>query len=338
MKKNIAIIALTILLFTQVPFVFAQAQSIDEKSQIEVSPQAVDKSGKPGDTLQTTIIVTNHAKTPMFIQSYAEDFYVTQEGDTKIVTKQELDKDPELKKFSIGNWVKTTGLDAKFKPEESRKVPVYIDLPKDATPGGHYGILFFAPGQASTAAGIVGSGASLQGEVGSLLNISVAGDYSQEGAVEKFRTGTWDDGEKKFNNHYLFWNQGVFEKSKIDFGFNFINSSITHQIPQGFITISNFSGSKIDEIPIAPTRVFPRTTRDIHTRYEQELLPGIYNALLVTKDADGRSYDLKTKFIVFPLRVILIILGAIGLMVLVAWSYGRYIERKYKRESVKTHK
>ncbi len=329
MKKNISKLILTALAFTTLTL---SASAQEAAFKVNISPTNIEKTVQPGETITTEIQVTNASAIAHSLEGDIQDFYINESGTVTIVTSEELKKDPELEKFSLKNWITYRGLDTPFTKDEQRKIEVQITAPKDATPGGHYGIIFFTEkgtGPQTGAGGeAVESTVGTQGSVGTMLVINVPGGEIKQGGVERFTAGIRNP-DRSFTPKFIFGSQSVFEKTQMAFSFFYQNGSATHVKPSGFIKITDIFGEKIEEIPVESTRVFPGTGRNIITSYEHGFLPGIYRAYLTVTDTSKANFNSSTTFIIFPWRFALVVLIVLAALIAAGYWYRRHLVKKY---------
>lgn len=330
MKKIFARLILTTLTIASLTM---NVNAQDAAFKVNISPTSIEKTIRPGETITTEIQVTNASAIAHTLEGDVQDFYINEGGAVTIVTSEELKKDPELEKYSLKSWITHSGLETSFTKNEQRKIQLQITAPKDATPGGHYGIIFFtekSTGSQTKGAGgeAVESAIGAQGSVGTMLVINVPGSEIKQGGVEKFTAGIRNP-DRTFTPKFIFGSQSVFEKTQMAFSFFYQNGSATHVKPVGFIKITDIFGDKIEEIPVESTRVFPGTGRNIITSYEHGFLPGIYRAFLTVTDASKANFNSSTTFVIFPWKFALTILITLIALIAAGYWYRRHLVKKY---------
>jgi hypothetical protein len=104
-----------------------------------------------------------------------------------------------------------------MKSTELQKLPVIINVPKNAAPGGYWGVIRFT----ATPPGIDGTGVSLSASLGSLIFIRVSGDAKESINLEQFYAS--EPGKDTPS--------GLFETTPLDFVVRIKNSGSVHEQP-----------------------------------------------------------------------------------------------------------
>jgi len=133
MKKIIALL-ITFLLFS---WVFNQ---VNASINFTVSPTKYEIEALKGTTITRTATLYNYSKENYTINTWKADF--TTSGKTwipKIVNKKDL-KFPDQQ---LSSWIEIETLSFIIAPWEKKKIKFRINIPENATPGGHYWAVFF---------------------------------------------------------------------------------------------------------------------------------------------------------------------------------------------------
>src|SRR3989344_6794336 len=214
---------------------------------------------------------------------------------------------------SLVDWITINKEVFSLKPNESKDVPFTIKVPPDASPGSRFAIVFFATGAPDSESGQL----NVSARVGSLVFLTVPGDFKQTGEILNFRT----------NNKFLF------QKEPIVFKFDFQNTGTVYFEPKGAITITNIFGKTINTILVEGQVVLPTGLKTITVAWPYSgWLFGVYKASLaisVTGKGDIASAD--TMIYAFPIIPSLGALGVLIILILLFW----YIKRNFKFSVVK---
>ena len=209
---------------------------------------------------------------------------------------------------SLVDWISIDKKVFNLKPNESKEVPLTIKVPADASPGSRFAIVFFATGAPADEKGQL----NVSARVGSLVFLTVPGDFRQTGEILNFRP----------NSRFLY------QKEPIIFKFDFQNTGTVYFEPKGAITITNIFGKITDTIPVEGQVVLPTGLKTITIAWPyNSWLFGIYKAHLainVTGKGDIATAD--TTIYAFPILPSLGALGILIILILILW----YIKKNFK--------
>lgn len=273
-------------------FVFAQGAV-----GITVTPLTFELTATPGETIKNAVRVTNPTQGSLIFDMEVEDFTAVGEGGEVIV---ETSADET---FSMRKWIRTIPQQFTIEPGQTQVVEFAITVPENAEPGGHYGTIL------ATVKGSIGvTGAATAPKVGSLVLLTVSGPIREELFVREFRVPSFS------------------EYGPIPFTVRLENTGSVHVKPIGFVTISDFSGEKVIDIPFPQKRVLPGNTRKIDLAWEKKYPIGKYTAVLVGSfGISNTPISATTTFWVFPWKIALEIFGAfIALIVALIMTRKRF--------------
>lgn len=213
-------------------FIFNIAPS--EVNALTVNPR-LELNADPGTTIRTDLKVTNEER-------QSRTFYLRSEN----FNSQDETGNPSfnLRREGLATWIKAP-LSITLGPGETINLPVEIDIPVAATPGGHYAAIFFLTEPPNYGdLGNVGIGSKL----GSLILLRVSGDFVQDANVLEFATTD----KQKF-----------FTQIPVQFFYRFQNTGDDHLKPIGDIQISNSVGmtTKILQANTLDGSVLPKSVR-----------------------------------------------------------------------------
>jgi hypothetical protein len=307
---------------------------------ISVSPPIIELKANPGDTLSQIIKVdVAKDKSGVTLSTKVKDFYYDEKDELQFLTPEE-EEDPELKQFSLKSWL-SVDKEVLFDGPSDKDIPVTIKVPKDALPGGRYGMVLFSK-SANQDGGAGGASVGIGGQVGVMILVTVNGKFSSGGDLsEGLRAGRLSGDKKTFDSSRLFVGGSLFKNGPVDFKFRYQNNSATHVVPKGSITVKNIFGGLVGKFDIQGKRVFPGVSRSIYGTLDKDFLFGIYTANLEITDGDGKSHNSSTFFIGFPLKLVTIIILFIVSIFMFFKYYNRWLINKALKQygkSSTTHK
>ena len=300
----------------------AQPNSPNAGQALEIAPPIVNLTVNPGQTVQTSIYLRDIAKTNLIVTGQANDFVASGEDGTP---KLLLDGD-NSSPYSMKNWV-TSLPSLDLIPQEIKAMTVTLQVPKDASPGGHYGVIRFT----ATPPDLNSTGVSLSASLGALMLITVTGDIHESVSVAEFSAN---------QNEHTGW---FFETPPINLVERLKNDGNVHEEPTGQIIIKDMLGRTLAGINVnsPPHNILPASTRRFEETLDQHaygnaIMLGRYTAdLKLTYGASKTVLTDHISFWVIPYKLILaIIVGAIFAFFLLRFliaGYNRRIVAKAQR-------
>lgn len=281
---------------------------------LEIAPPLVDLKADPGQTIKTQIRVRNVTKDPLVIKAQFEDFVANgEDGQPKILLK-EGEKSP----YSIKDWlVSTSGVTLASGQRES--IEVIVNVPKDASPGGHYGVVRFtgAPPE------IADTGVSLSASVGTLVLVNVSGNVSQSAKVIELFTSK--NGKRG----------SLFEYGPLSVTTRVQNTGNTHFQPKGTLQVTNMFGKNVlvEQFNQDNRNVLPGSIRKFEQNINKKWLFGRYTVKAdVVYGTDSQITSASKTFWVIPYKLIIIFILAIALLVFIIKRYNTYIVNRAKKK------
>lgn len=316
---TVAVLAVSAIAPTAV--VLAQtAQAPQSAGQaLEIAPPVLNLKANPGETIQAKISLRDIASTSLYVTNEINDFTANGEDGTPKVILDQTEKNP----YSIIDWINPIP-DATLKSKQIQNVPVTINVPADAAPGGYYGVVRFTASAPETDQ----NGVSLSASIGALIFIRVNGDAKEEMSIVEFYVGK--DGHRG----------GFFDSIPLQFTERIQNSGNVHEQPVGQILITDmFNKPAVNvNVNLEGKNVLPGSIR----KFEQPLdssavgdriLFGPYTATLTMKYGDGKTVTEKLTFWIIPWKLILLIVGAIIILIIV----GRIMIKRYNARLLSRH-
>lgn len=160
--------------------VSAVEQSAPETERITLSPSSTSIDIDAGDSTAGSMKVVNDGDTAYGFSVYARPYGVTNEQYDPDFTNQQANA-------SVYKWVQFDQTKYQVEPGQSVEVKYIIRVPADATPGGHYGVLFAETDEQA----IESTGVARKKRVGNLLYVTVKGEYKTGGIFKEFILPFW---------------------------------------------------------------------------------------------------------------------------------------------------
>ena len=286
---------------------FAQEQS----AGLAISPADIepDTSLDPGSSTEYTVTVKNLNPTEQtFYISLKNISDVTFDG-TPIFTEPNAEKTG----MELADWISLTTTQITLPPGVSERVTFTMNIPEDATPGSHFGSVFFSV----VPPDIENSGVAVGYRVGNLIHIRVTGHADESANIRHFST------DRFFNN-----------AKDVSFSARIENTGTVLVRPSGPVEIKNMLGQKVDTFIFNETKnaVFPGKIKEYSFTWTGEGTGfGRYEALISpVYGYTGAKMTMSStiSFWILPLNILLPALGILAALLLTTFIFVRlYIRR-----------
>ncbi len=281
---------------------------------LEISPPVIELNADPGQTVTTSIRVRNVAGGVLIAKGHADDFGASgEDGQPQIL----LDETGATR-YSLKYWVQGVP-DLRLAPQELKTATITIAVPKNAEPGGHYGVIRFT----GVPPDLNGTGVALSASVGTLVLLKVSGQISDKLSLEQFSSArTTQVKGKPVTTLGTF-----FESGPVDFIIRVKNEGTVHEKVGGAITVTDALGKKVDSITVNSTggNVLPDSIRKFDAQLAKKQLFGNYTAKLVLTYTGGQVLSSTVSFWVIPWKLILaVVLALIILFLFLRWALRKY--------------
>ncbi len=293
---SVALIALVSIfaVFT----VSSSAQEPAETISLGISPQILDVTANPGETLENTFRLTNASPASVDIQATPKNF--TPRGEEGAV-----DLTVDDTSFSLADWVSVSPERTVIEPGQTTDFAVTIVVPDNAEPGSHFGSVVFQtiPPEDATADALVSQ------EIAPVILVKIAGNTTETAEIEELTTDQNSYGS----------NPTIQLISRIK------NTGNVHFKPVGKITIKNMWGNEIAELELDRRNVLPDSIRQITTDWQPEGFQlGRYTATLTLVYGENDEIRVEeTSFTIFPWEIILPIVAGAVIVSFVAIRYRK---------------
>lgn len=306
-----AFVLTSTLLLSALCVQFASAQST---VGIQMRPAVIEERINPGETRSFTISATNIADEERTLYLSAYDITGIDAGGVP-----QFASEGEKTPYELSSWI-TLPMDfIILRANEKRDITFSVKVPTDASPGSHFGGVFFEAKPEPS----LESGAAIGARVGTVVSLRISGDITEEVVLREFST-----------------EQFMYDGPPVQFLMKIENKGNVLARPHGGIEITDMFGKKVATVEVnsAGAAVFPMSERDYTATWESDGLAfGRYSAVLnVVYGEEGRKTVVRsTSFWVLPLKGTLTTLAAVlGVIVLLYVMVKMYIRRKLREMGV----
>ena len=290
MKKTTLI--KTISLATLIFLVGLISVKVARALTMTVIPPQVEIEVTPGKSATADLKVRNDSQETQVLNAKVLDFIVNNDQGTPIVLE---DYQPD-NRWSASSWIQISPTQIKLEPGEIKAVRLIVLAPQTALPGGHYATVLYSPDQSGNLQN--GSGSSVDPRAGTLVSITIPGDIKQDARVSKFNLPSF------------------LEYGPVNILTTITNLSNIHIKPLGDISVKNWFGKKIANLPLKDTNIFPYTNRDFENVLNKKWLFGRYQAQLnATYGTTGQALIATAYLWVIPWKLLLALLIVITLVI-----------------------
>lgn len=257
----------------------------------------------PGEKKQIQVKVENNSARDLEIESQVFDFIVDEDGTTPIPLFDEQDS-----RWSLANWITLAPAFNYLQAGGSATVNVLIEVPENATAGGHYAMVLHSP----NFSGVENqSGAGISQRAGTLIYVLVDGAINETAYVSRFNV-------PKF-----------LEKGPVPMEIKIKNESDIHITPSPTITVKNIFGKEVANMVLDAKNVFPFTERDFSDVWDKKWGFGPYTlSLEAAYGIQGQAMTAQAVIWLIPVTIIIIILLSILLIVAVVMMLKKKKEQQ----------
>jgi hypothetical protein len=313
----IALLTFSVLV---VPSSAVHAQQAQSGQALEISPPSLPLNVDPGERREFTLLIRNVSSSDLIATGEVNDFVASGEGGIPRIL---LDEDESQDNpYSFKDWIEPLP-ETLLAPGELKSIPIVINVPENATPGGHYGVIRYS----GSAPELDQTGVSLAASLGTLVFLDVSGDTTLQLEIEEFSinkdgvTGT------------------IFQSTPLTLVERLRNVGNTHVQPRGTVALTNMFGRNVASanVNLADRYVLPGPDDNNTRRFEQQIdealigdrwLFGRYTADLELTYGDNQTVSDQLNFWVIPYRLVAaVVVGLVALFFISRTLLRRYNER-----------
>ena len=302
--------------------VAAQSAPAGSGEALEIAPPVMNLKGDPGQTITAQISLRDIATTKLLVNGQVNDFIASGEDGTPKILLDGNQSNP----YSLRDWVGPLP-SLILQPKQIKQLPVTITIPKNASPGGYYGVVRFT----AIPPDIKGTGVSLSASLGALVLLKVNGVAKESMSVEELsvkqdgKTGT------------------LFQSTPIQFAVRLKNNGNIFEQPTGQVTITDMFGKKVAvvNVNLQQNNVLPQSIRKFEQSLDRsvigdKVLFGQYHAdLRITYGANKQVVTASTTFWVIPYTLIgggiIALIGGFFVLRFMIKRYNRHIIHKAQK-------
>ncbi len=218
-------------------------------TEIGVAPAIVEIAANPGEAVSRELVVFNGTKTNLPISL----------SHKSLLTTEDIIDATSINDFDASRWISFDREAYLFQPKESIKIPFSINIPADATPGGHYAQVNIRGLTVEQSRGLLNGGIIVP-EIGVSVLINVAGDINEK--LETIPTGLFPIYSRPDTSNIM--------QLKVQ------NTGNTHVLVEPKITMRTFGYTF--EKTLSPRLILPNTKKSISEEWETPSRLGIYIA------------------------------------------------------------
>lgn len=277
---------------------------------LEVTKPLYDLRTDPGQDVKFRVKVRNITTDTLLIKTQYEDFVADGEDGAPKILQGSSEKSP----YSIKDWIESIP-SVTLKPGQQVPIIVTLNVPSNASPGGHYGVIRFT----GTPPEIADTGVSLSASVGSLILVNVSGKTTESAKIAQIYV-SHNDKRSSF-----------FEQGPLVITTRVQNLGNVHFQPHGTLQITNMLGKNVQVSQFNPQNrnVLPGSIRRFNNTLDKSRLFGRYVVHAdVVYGSNNQIASATYSFWVIPYKLILSLILMIGILVFVFKQYNRYIISK----------
>jgi len=287
---------------------------------LEIAPPVITLTADPGQTLNTQINLRDISNSPLVVTGTVNDFSAEGENGNPKIDVDQVEPSP----YSIKTWIQPLE-QLNMKSKELQKLPVVINVPANAAPGGYWGVIRFT----ASPPGMEGTGVSLSASLGSLIFIRVNGEAKEAIDIEQFYVT--EPGKDT--------PASLFESTPIDFAVRIKNNGSVHEQPVSRIEIKDMFNRNVAAVNVNLERrnVLPGSVRKYTAALDKgalgtTMLFGKYTATITTSyGTNKQTVTSQLDFYIIPYRLIILII--VGLVL--SFFVIRALLKNYRRRITK---
>lgn len=299
MSRNVIFITIAGLLLTAL---FGTPLS---SNAVTVGPVKLEYSVDPGQVIEGQMFLMNEEqKTQTFYPSF-ERF--TEEDGVKVFLKENSDLSTW---FSIASSITLS-------PGDKKDVPFSIKIPENASPGGHFAVMWWS----TTPPDKNNQTVSIVTRAGVLVYLRVSGNVVEKGNIHSFYSG---------NRLILSF--------PVSFTTIFYNDGNVDLTPEGSVVISNVFGSERGTLPINSNgaSILPQSSKSFNAEWDGSgFFFGPYKARVILKygssNLTAESYQWIFMFSWYAVLIIALLIVVIFAFPRLIKAYNRRVIEKYRQ-------
>lgn len=281
-----------------------QNQNNGVANGFRISPVRSELTIEKGKNQTLTVTIENPTDVATVAKPIVNDFVASEQenGEPRLI----LDDNAPLPKNDFKKLVSDIP-DVPLGPKEKKDIPVVISIPSDASSGGYYGAIRFAPGVPGQQSNV-----GLTASVGTIVLVRVPGNLTER--LDLVQLSASKNGKAK----------SFFTSGSVSVLLRLKNSGDIHVQPYGKVLVKNMFGKIVDQYEVNNTQprnnILPGSTRrfDDPTKYKHWLGRYTIETNLGYSENNGELISAQATFWYLPvwsIVVFVLILLAIAALV-----------------------
>lgn len=308
----------------------SHASATNSGEALEIAPPLLYLSANPGQTIEAKIYLRDISSSPLVVSGTTNDFIASGLNGTPKILLHETTPDP----YSLKSYVAPIQ-SLLLQPKQLKILYIKINVPANASPGGHYGVIRFT-GTPPTLNG--GNGVSLTASIGALVLLTVSGNITQHLNVHQFSVS-----HNGNSGHF-------FQSAPLLFSEILQNTGNVQEQPTGLLTIKDMFNHKLVVMDINRRQgnVLPSSMRQFtelvnHNVIGNKQLFGRYTASIsMSYGTSKKTLKDTLTFWVIPIKLIIsalvILIGGFFLLRMLIRRYNQHILDKAQKSKPKKSK
>ncbi len=279
-------------------------------SGIGLKPATIEEPLNPGDTRQFAVQVSNLSSSDQTYYLYKRDITGVKDGGVPIFADENVAKTS----FELSEWITLASETIDIPKGEERTMNFVLTVPKDASPGSHFGGIFVSLQPPK----LRESGAAVGYEVANIVSIRVAGEAIEKAQIRQFSTDNY-----------------VYGTPEVNFNIKIENGGNTLLRPTGPLEITNMFGKQVAGLTFNEdlAGVFPGNTREFALAWKESgTMFGRYEAVVSPvygEDGFKQTVSSTVTFWILPMNIIVPSLVVLAVLLVGTYIAVRlYIRRK----------
>lgn len=301
-KVFLSTVVLFFVSFFSATPVFAQTSE-----GLEIKPAIVEESINPGDTRQFAVSVKNISDSSKIFYLQTEDIKGLDSNGLPVFAPE-----GESTGFELSSWIVLPQSSVSFGPGETRSIIFTAKVPLNASPGSHFGGIFFSEQPLAQET----SGSSVALKVGPIVSMRIAGDIRESARLREISTGKL-----------------IYRTPTVDLQTKVENTGNVLVRPRGLIQITNMLGKEVGTIPVndSVAPVFPGADRVYGVSWTYNGFAfGRYQAIVTLSYGEEAQKTISgtTSFWILPLVPITVLIGSLLVLILTVYGLMRFYLKK----------
>lgn len=294
-----------------VSLIFPSAALAQSQIQMKIQPILFEEKVEPGSELVKSLTISNLSDAEQTLFPVARDIVGIGADNRPIYADETEDRG----RMALSSWISFEQTSLSVRPDSSATLRFTIKVPKDASPGSHFAGVFFSyrpEGELRNATGV-------GYDIGSIVNLQIAGDVNVKAGVREFMTS-----------------KVVYGEPNVQFSARVENTGNVFIRPRGLIEIKGMFGKRFEPLIVNDIGmgVLPNTERTYQVDWRPDgFQMGHYRATLALSYGEANAQQTLTSGVDFWIIPVGTLLPVFGVLLVIAVVFY-IILRMYIRSQV----